>query len=103
MKKNVLAAVSAYPTAQKVQYKSLITKHVSSATISAKASVNALAIAPKVPCKSKKEKQNPTNKRKVMDNIINAGKNTIIAHPQHLKEHGEHDLLNQVQIILKNQ
>jgi ferredoxin len=43
----------------------------------------------------------PYDERKVMENIIKAGKNTIIAHLQHLKEHGEHDLYNQAQHILK--
>ncbi len=41
------------------------------------------------------------NERKVMENIIKAGTNTIIAHLNHLKEHGEHDLYNQAQQILK--
>jgi ferredoxin len=43
----------------------------------------------------------PYNERKVMDNIIKAGKNTIIAHLQHLKDHGEHALYNQALDILK--
>ena len=43
----------------------------------------------------------PYDERKVMDNIIKAGTNTIIAHLNHLKEHGEHDLYKQAQQILK--
>jgi ferredoxin len=43
----------------------------------------------------------PYDERKVMENIIKAGTNTILAHLQHLKEHGEHDLYNQAQEILK--
>ena len=36
-----------------------------------------------------------------MKNIIKAGTNTIIAHLQHLKNHGEHDLYKQAHQILK--
>lgn len=43
----------------------------------------------------------PYDERKVMDNIIKAGTNTIIAHLSHLKEHGEHNLYKQAQQILK--
>ncbi|MBU0496760.1 MAG: 4Fe-4S binding protein [Candidatus Thermoplasmatota archaeon] len=43
----------------------------------------------------------PYDERQVMENIIKAGTNTIIAHLTHLKEHGEHDLYNQAQQILK--
>ena len=36
----------------------------------------------------------PYDEKKVMKNIIKAGKNTIIAHLNHLKEHGETGYLN---------
>lgn len=37
----------------------------------------------------------PYDERRVMKNIVKQGKNTIIAHLQHLKEHGETDYLNE--------
>ena len=43
----------------------------------------------------------PYDERKVMENIIKAGPNTIKAHLHHLKEHDEHDLYHQAQQILK--
>ena len=39
-------------------------------------------------------KAEPYDERKVMKNIIKQGKNTIIAHLRHLKEHGETNYLN---------
>ncbi|MFH1100555.1 MAG: 4Fe-4S binding protein [Methanobacteriota archaeon] len=43
----------------------------------------------------------PYNERKVMNNIIKAGKNTILAHLNHLKDHGEHTYLNEALSVLK--
>ncbi len=43
----------------------------------------------------------PYDEKKVMKNIIKAGKNTIIAHLNHLKEHGETGYLNEALEILK--
>src|SRR3989338_2783542 len=37
----------------------------------------------------------PYSEEKVMENIIKAGENTIIAHLKHLKEHGEEEFLKQ--------
>ena len=45
----------------------------------------------------------PYDERKVMKNIVKQGKNTIIAHLQHLKEHGETDYLNKAMDYLKEQ
>ncbi|MEM0466990.1 MAG: 4Fe-4S binding protein [Candidatus Thermoplasmatota archaeon] len=41
------------------------------------------------------------NEKKVMENIIKAGKNTIIAHLNHLKDHGETEYLNEALEVLK--
>lgn len=41
------------------------------------------------------------NEKKVMDNIIKAGNNTILAHLNHLKDHGEKTYLEQALKILK--
>jgi ferredoxin len=41
------------------------------------------------------------SEEKVMENIVKAGKNTIIAHLKHLKEHGENALLKEAMDILK--
>jgi Pyruvate/2-oxoacid:ferredoxin oxidoreductase delta subunit len=42
------------------------------------------------------------NESKVMDNIVKAGKNTIKAHLEHLKHHGEIKLYNEAESYLKN-
>lgn len=41
------------------------------------------------------------SERKTMDNIVKAGKNTIIAHLKHLKEHGQIEYYNQAMDVLK--
>lgn len=41
------------------------------------------------------------DEKKVMENIVKAGKNTIIAHLKHLKEHGEMEYLKQAVEVLK--
>jgi NAD-dependent dihydropyrimidine dehydrogenase PreA subunit len=41
------------------------------------------------------------DERKVMENIIKAGKKTILAHLHHLKDHGEHTYLNEALSVLK--
>ncbi len=43
----------------------------------------------------------PYNEARVMENIINAGANTIKAHLKHLKDHNETDYYNQAVEILK--
>jgi NAD-dependent dihydropyrimidine dehydrogenase PreA subunit len=43
----------------------------------------------------------PYNEKKVMENIIKAGDNTILAHLNHLKSHGEKTYLNQALEALK--
>jgi len=43
----------------------------------------------------------PYSEEKVMKNIVKAGKNTLIAHLNHLKAHGEEDLLRQAKQYLK--
>jgi Pyruvate/2-oxoacid:ferredoxin oxidoreductase delta subunit len=43
----------------------------------------------------------PYQEKKVMENIITQGDNTIKAHLEHLKEHGEQDYLNQALEFLK--
>ncbi len=43
----------------------------------------------------------PYDEDKVMENIVKAGKNTIIAHLSHLKAHGEEDLFKQALEFLK--
>ena len=43
----------------------------------------------------------PYNEAKVMENIIKAGKNTIIAHLKHLQDHNETTYLNEALNILK--
>ena len=43
----------------------------------------------------------PYDEKKVMENIIKAGENTILAHLNHLKEHGETTYLNQALAFLK--
>ncbi|HOX54688.1 MAG TPA: 4Fe-4S binding protein [Candidatus Omnitrophota bacterium] len=43
----------------------------------------------------------PYNEKKVMDNIIKQGKNTIIAHLKHLKEHNETEYFQQAVEVLK--
>jgi ferredoxin len=42
------------------------------------------------------------DERKVMKNIVKAGKNTIIAHLKHLKDHGETKFLNEAIAYLKD-
>ena len=41
------------------------------------------------------------NEKKVMENIIKAGKNTTIAHLKHLKDHGETGYLKEALAVLK--
>jgi NAD-dependent dihydropyrimidine dehydrogenase PreA subunit len=43
----------------------------------------------------------PYDEKKTMENIVKAGKNTVIAHQKHLKEHGETDYLNEALEFLK--
>jgi NAD-dependent dihydropyrimidine dehydrogenase PreA subunit len=43
----------------------------------------------------------PYNEKKVMKNVIKSGKKTILAHLNHLKEHGEKDFLEEALAILK--
>jgi len=43
----------------------------------------------------------PYNERKVMENIIKAGPNTIKAHLEHLRNHGEDGYLNEAINVLK--
>ena len=43
----------------------------------------------------------PYNEKKVMENIIKAGDNTILAHLNHLKDHGEKTYLRQALEVLK--
>lgn len=43
----------------------------------------------------------PYNEKKVMENIIKQGENTIKAHLKHLKEHGENEYLKQALEVLK--
>jgi ferredoxin len=43
------------------------------------------------------------NEKKTMVNIVKAGKNTIIAHLKHLKDHGEDEYLKQAYEYLKEQ
>ena len=43
----------------------------------------------------------PYDEKTAMENIIPKGKNTIIAHLKHLKEHGEHHYLKQALELLK--
>jgi ferredoxin len=45
----------------------------------------------------------PYDERKTMVNIVKAGKNTIIAHLKHLKDHGETEYLRQAQEYLEEQ
>jgi len=44
----------------------------------------------------------PYDERKVMKNVVKQGKNTIIAHLQHLKEHGEIEYLKEALDYLKD-
>jgi len=41
------------------------------------------------------------DEKKVMENIVKQGKNTIVAHIQHLKDHNETEYLNQAMEVLK--
>ena len=43
----------------------------------------------------------PYDEKKVMENIVKAGKNTILAHLKHLKEHNETKYLNQAKEFLR--
>lgn len=49
-----------------------------------------------------KREAEPYNEHKVMENIVKQGKNTILAHLNHLKEHGETKYLNEALEYLKN-
>lgn len=42
-----------------------------------------------------KREAEPYNERKVMETMVSKGKNTILAHLQHLKDHGEMEFLKQ--------
>jgi ferredoxin len=42
----------------------------------------------------------PYDERKVMENIVKAGPNTIVAHLKHLKEHGEEGFLKEAMQVL---
>ena len=53
-----------------------------------------LGHCPKGAISVEERKAEPYDERKVMKNIIKQGKNTIIAHLRHLKEHGETEYLN---------
>ena len=48
-----------------------------------------------------KREAEPYDERKVMENIIKAGPNTIRAHLAHLREHGENTLLEKAVAVLK--
>jgi len=50
---------------------------------------------------TEERKAEPYDERKVMDNIIKAGKKTILAHLKHLEDHGEHKYLQQALAVLK--
>ena len=43
----------------------------------------------------------PYDERKVMENMVKKGGNTVKAHLKHLKDHGQNDLLKQAQAYLK--
>lgn len=43
----------------------------------------------------------PYSERKVMENIVKQGPNTIRAHLEHLREHGEYDYLREAQAVLR--
>ncbi len=43
----------------------------------------------------------PYDEKRVMENIVKQGKNTILAHIKHLKNHGETEFLNQAMEYLK--
>lgn len=46
----------------------------------------------------------PYNETKVMKMMVEQGKNTVIAHLKHLKEHGEHNLLKEgVKFLMENE
>ncbi len=51
--------------------------------------------------KVEKKEAEPYDERKVMENIIKAGENTIKAHLKHLYEHGQNEYLNQAVEFLK--
>ncbi len=48
-----------------------------------------------------KREAEPYNERAVMENIVKGGKNVIIAHLKHLKDHGETEFYNQALEYLK--
>jgi Pyruvate/2-oxoacid:ferredoxin oxidoreductase delta subunit len=50
---------------------------------------------------TEERKADEYSERKTMENIVKAGKNTIIAHLKHLKGHGEIDYYNEAMEILK--
>ncbi len=52
--------------------------------------------------KVEKKEAEPYDERKVMENIIKAGENTIKAHLKHLFEHGQNEYLNQAIEFLKD-
>ncbi|MEK6936246.1 MAG: 4Fe-4S binding protein [Nanoarchaeota archaeon] len=56
---------------------------------------------PKDAIKIEERKAEKYNERKVMENIVKQGKNTIKAHLEHLKEHGEEEYLKQAKDYLK--
>ena len=48
-----------------------------------------------------KREAEPYNEQAVMENIVKGGKNVILAHLKHLKDHGETNFLNQALEVLK--
>ncbi|MDO8516537.1 MAG: 4Fe-4S binding protein [Nanoarchaeota archaeon] len=56
---------------------------------------------PKGAIKIEEREAEPYNEKKVMNNIVEQGKNTIKAHLEHLKEHGETNYLNEAIKYLK--
>lgn len=60
-----------------------------------------IGYCPKSAIKVVEREAEPYSEKKVMKNIIKAGKNTIIAHLEHLKEHGETKYLNEALEVLK--
>ena len=55
---------------------------------------------PKGAIKVVKREAEAYDEKKVMENIVKAGKNTIIAHLEHLKDHGETKYLNEALEVL---
>jgi len=60
-----------------------------------------LGYCPEGAISTEKREAAPYNEKKTMENIVKAGKNTIIAHLKHLKDHGELEYLKQAYEYLK--